>query len=260
GQSPVKGTIVGDSYYWAINRSMDATLGAEYFSKRGFSQHANFRALTSANSFLTATYFGVVDRGLGPTHVDQGGEDVRIQAEQYFPENVRAVANVEYLSSYLFRQAFSETFATAINSEVKSVLFASRNTDGYALGILAQRYQNFQSTNKGDSFSILHVASVDASSVDRQLFSTPFVYGFDAAATGLSRRSPTFSSANIVGRFDAHPRLALPVLLRGWTFRPAVAVRDTFYSQHKTPETAFAIGSTLNDPLNRKDFEGALEV
>jgi LPS-assembly protein len=260
GQSSVKGTIVGDSYYWAINRSVDATIGGEYFSKRGFEQNATFRDLTGPHSFVNATYFGVVDRGLGPTHINQGGEDVKIQAEQNLPQNVRTVANVEYLSSYLFRQAFSETYATAINSEVNSVAFASRNDNGYALGILAQRYQNFQSTNKGDSFSILHVPSVDASSVDRQLFNSPFSYGIDAEAAGLSRRSPTFSSANLVGRLDAHPHLALPMFLRGWTFRPAVAVRDTYYSQHKTPETAFAIGSTINSDLNRKDFEGELEI
>src|SRR5207248_7971475 len=181
-----------------------------------------------------------------------GGEDVKIQAEQFFPQNVRAVANVEYLSSYLFRVAFAENFQTAVNSEVKSDVFASRNDNGYSLGIIAQRYQNFQSTNNGDSFSILHVPSIDASSVNRQLFGSPLFYGFDASATGLSRRSPTFSSANLVGRFDAHPHISLPLLLRGWTFRPSVAVRDTFYSQHKTPETAFAIGSTINDPLNRK--------
>src|SRR3954447_19497726 len=68
GQSSVKGTIAGDSYFWAINRSMDATLGLEYFSRRGFAQHANFRALTRDNSHITATYFGVIDRGRGPVH------------------------------------------------------------------------------------------------------------------------------------------------------------------------------------------------
>ncbi|MBV9145662.1 MAG: LPS-assembly protein LptD, partial [Acidobacteria bacterium] len=236
GQSSVKGTIVGDSYFWAINRSADATLGLEYFSKRGLAQHASFRDLTGPNSFITATYFGVVDRGLGPTHVDQGGEDVKIRAEQFFPDNVRGVANIEYLSSYLFRQAFSETFAAAIDSEVKSLVFANRDDNGYFLGGLAQRYQNFQSTTPGDSFSILHVPSIDAASVDRQLFDTGFTYGFDTSATGLSRRSPTFSSANLVGRFDARPHLALPLFLRGWTFRPSVAIRDTYYTQHKSPE------------------------
>jgi len=260
GQSSVKGTIAGDSYFWAINRSMDATIGAEYFSKRGFAQHANFRALTSANSFISATYFGVVDRGLGPTHIDQGGEDVHLHAEQYFPQDIRAVANIEYLSSYLFRQAFAENFTTAVNSEVKSDVFATRDYDGFSLGAWAERYQNFQSTNNGDSFSILHVPSINASSVDRNFFGSPLLYGFDAEASGLSRRSPTFSSANLVARLDAYPHLTMPLFLRGWTFRPLVAVRDTYYTQHKSPETPFSIGTTVNDPLNRKDFEGELEI
>lgn len=260
GQSSVKGTIIGDSYFWAINRSTDATIGLEYLSKRGYAQHGNFRELTGPDSFIAATYFGVVDRGAGPAHVDQGGQDVHLQAEQNLPHNIRGVANIEYLSSYLFRQAFAENFTAAVNSEVKSDVFVNRDYNGYFVGALAQRYQNFQSTNKGDLFSILHVPSIDVDSVDRQLFNTPFVAGFDAEGTGLSRRSPTFSSANLVGRLDAHPRLALPLFLRGWTFRPSVAVRDTYYTQHKTPETPFSIGTTVNDPLNRKDFEGELEI
>ena len=47
GRSSTKGNIVGDSFYWAINRSLDATIGAEYFSKRGWSQRGEFRARPS---------------------------------------------------------------------------------------------------------------------------------------------------------------------------------------------------------------------
>jgi LPS-assembly protein len=36
-RSSTKGNVVGDAYYWAINRMMDATLGAEYYSMRGWS-------------------------------------------------------------------------------------------------------------------------------------------------------------------------------------------------------------------------------
>jgi LPS-assembly protein len=143
---------------------------------------------------------------------------------------------------------------------VKSDVFATRNRDGYSLGFLAQRYQNFLSTNKGDYFSILHVPSFDASSVDRNLLGSPFYYGFDASATGLSRRSSTFSSANLVGRFDGRPRISLPAFLNGWTFRPSAALRDTFYTQHKTEETPFDVGRTINDTLNRHAVEAEIEI
>ncbi len=39
GQSSRKGTTLGESFFWAINRSTDATIGAEYFSHRGWAQH-----------------------------------------------------------------------------------------------------------------------------------------------------------------------------------------------------------------------------
>jgi len=62
GNSSSKGLILGDAYYWAIDRSMDTTLGAEYFSQRGWSQHASWRFRPSDDSYLSARYYGVVDR------------------------------------------------------------------------------------------------------------------------------------------------------------------------------------------------------
>ena len=62
GQSSLKGTILGESFYWAINRSLDATIGAEYYSAIGWAQHGEFRSRPSATSFFNATYFGVLDR------------------------------------------------------------------------------------------------------------------------------------------------------------------------------------------------------
>src|SRR4029077_16529131 len=36
GQPSIKGTILGESVFWAINRGMDLTAGAEYFPRRGW--------------------------------------------------------------------------------------------------------------------------------------------------------------------------------------------------------------------------------
>ena len=53
GRSSTNGNEIGDSFYWAINRSMDATVGAEYLSKRGWSQRGEFRARPSDSSYVT---------------------------------------------------------------------------------------------------------------------------------------------------------------------------------------------------------------
>jgi hypothetical protein len=56
---------------------MDAHIGAEYFSARGWAPQAEFRAQPGANSFLDLNYYQVLDRGVGNPTVNQGGEGVR---------------------------------------------------------------------------------------------------------------------------------------------------------------------------------------
>ena len=65
GNSSTKGMIAGESVYWVFNRSMDATMGAEYYSKRGWFQRGDFRARPSDSSYLFFSYVGMVDRGIG---------------------------------------------------------------------------------------------------------------------------------------------------------------------------------------------------
>src|ERR1700736_1470036 len=111
GTSSIKGQILGEAFYWAINRSMDAVVGAEYFSRRGWAQHGEVRARPSEGSYVDMTYFGVLDRGIGTSKVSQGGEYIRLSAEDHFGHNIRGVANVDYLSSFLFRVAFNPIFS-----------------------------------------------------------------------------------------------------------------------------------------------------
>ena len=253
GRSSTKGTIVGDAYYWAINRSMDALLDVEYFSQRGWSQRGEFRARPSDTSFVDFSYFGVDDRK------HQGGQEVRLDGEGRFRSNVRAVANIDYLSSFVFRLAWTDTFTQAANSEVKSQAFLSNTVNGFSYNALAQRYQNFQSTEPGDVITILHAPSFEASSVDRQLGHSPFYWFFDAAAEGLSRSEPGFHTAgDLVGRFDLSPGLAMPLLIRGWSLRPELSLRDTFYTQQLMPSEVSRMAVT--NPINRKSLEGSFEL
>src|SRR5262249_37804848 len=143
GTSTTKGFIFGESLFWAINRSMDVHLGAEYFSKRGWAPQGEFRARPTESSFIDLSFFNVLDRGIGVPHVDQGGEDVRLSAESKFSHNFRGVADIDYLSSFVFRLAFNETFTQAVNSEVRSAAFLSNATRDYFYNVSMKRYQDF---------------------------------------------------------------------------------------------------------------------
>ncbi|MCU1283813.1 MAG: Organic solvent tolerance protein OstA-like protein [Acidobacteriales bacterium] len=250
GASSKKGTIVGDSFYWAINRSMDATIGAQYYSSRGWEQNGSFRAKPSQKSFIEFSYFGVLDRQ------NQGGEEAKLNAETTFAHGVRGVTSIDYLSSYVFRQAFTENFSQAVNSEVRSIAFLSKSYRNFFFNTAAARYQNFQSTIPGDVILILHVPGFETSSVDRRLKKSPLFWSYDAAAEGVSRREPGFKTDNLVSRFDLQPRLSIPLFFQGWTFRPEIAMRNTYYSQRQAGPN----GPVTDQSLNRRSIEAAVEM
>ena len=269
GRSSTRGNTAGDSIFWAINRSMDLLAGTEYFSKRGWAPDAEFRARPTDNSFIDLTYYSVFDRGFNqeingkPSHVDQGGTEVRLNTEGEFTHNFRSVANIDYLSSYVFRLAFSDVFAQAVNSEVRSQAFLSNTAGAFFINGRTSRYQDFQSTTPGDVITILHAPGGEISSVDQKLWGTPFHGSFDADAEGLSRSEPLFRTAPLVGRFDLSPALALPRLFHGWSFRPELSLRDTIYTQQLNPAGGTGltqVGTAVSNTLNRKSLEGSVEL
>lgn len=258
GASSRKGTILGESFYWAINRSMDATFGAEYYSSRGWALHNEFRAKPTETSYINFNYFGVLDRGFGPTKIDQGGQDIKLSGEAMIPFGVRGVISANYLSSFLFRLAFTEQYSQAVNSEVKSLAFLAKDFNGYYFSSAAQRYQNFQSATRGDSITLVHLPGFEFGAVDHRVPGTPFYWSFNGALEGVSRREPTFKTEDVVGRFDINPRAALPIFFRGWTIRPEFGLRNTYYTQRKSAGPG--VGTPLDQDLNRRAIEATVEL
>ncbi len=273
GHSSTNGYMVGEAYYWAINRMMDATVGAEYFSLRGGSQRGEFRVRPSETSYIDLNYFGVIDRGIGSPPLKEGGENARLNAAGNI-DGFRGVANIDYLSSFLFRLAFNEVFSQAVYSEVKSQAFLSKSTDGFSINGFAERYQNFLSTTSGQVITILHTPSADFSGVDHQIWRTPLYWSFDASGTGLSRSepaecstigsvqscTPAFRTANLLGRFDLNPEISLPLLFRGWSLRPELTLHETYYTQRLVGESGANPGQAVSDPIDRHAVETAVEL
>ena len=282
GNSSTKGYIAGESVYWAFNRSMDALVGADYYSKRGWFERGEFRARPNDSSYVFFNYVGMVDRGIGTPRQNQGGEDAHFMAERPFG-NFRGIANVDYLSSFVFRIAFTDVYTQAIDSEVRSQIFLSNTTSGFHFNALAERYQNFEvcvpppapetgacsTITQTELVRILHAPSFFLSGEERQLGNTPLYWSFESAAEGLQRREAPedlpqrqlgLRTAAVVGRFGLAPSLAMPLQWRGWSFRPALTLRDTFYTQEYDAALAAATGRAADDIVNRKALEASVEL
>jgi LPS-assembly protein len=269
GRSSANGTEAGDAFYWDINRSMDATIGGEYFSKRGWLQRGDFRARPSDTSYVELNYFGVIDRGIqvgtptGPQLLREGGQEVRLLGQGNY-DGIRAVSNVDYLSAFIFRLAFNDSFAQAINSEVKSQMFLEKDFNGVALGGMVERYQNFFQLAQADGaltnppvfndVEIWHTPSIDASSVDRGLPHTRLQWSFRSAFAGLSRSEPNFSTSSLMERLNLDPEISLPLLFHGWSFRPALAAHETYYTER------LAAGAAVSNAITRQAVDASVEM
>ena len=275
GNSSTKGMIAGESVYWVFNRSIDATVGAEYYSKRGWFQRGELRARPSDSSYVFFNYVGIVDRGIGspPNRQDQGGEDAHFLAERSFGD-FRGVANVDYLSSFVFRIAFTDVYTQAIDSEVRSQIFLSNTTNGFHFNALAERYQNFEVCNPQYA-----TERGPAARLRRRSWS-----GFCIRQVSSSlARSGSWEIRRYTGRSRARPRVcsgarlgSAPVLWwAGSTWRPRLRCRcngrDGRFVPHLrcairstrsegNPALAEATGRAADDILNRKSLEASFEV
>ena len=236
GESSRKGLILGDSVYWAPLDWADATVGSEYFSRRGWSQKAQIRMRPWENARLEADYFGVIDRGLeqpaGPP-IPQGGHEMHLLFSALLPDDWRAVADLDQLSSLTFRLAWSETYVQAVNSEVHNTAFLTRNFDGYSLNFAALSYENFLSATPQTSITLRTAPEARFSSVDRQFFQKlPLYFSFDAFAGGSHRGETVtpFDTFPFVERAEFSPTVVMPLHWGPWLdVTPEFTFRSTYY-------------------------------
>jgi LPS-assembly protein len=294
--SSIKGIIVGEQVYWAINRSMDMIVGTEYYSKRGWAPNGDFRYKGPGIDRLVVRWNALLDRGVeeevgatipartastsparsgggarpadllpgpvGDELVNQGGVDVVALGRKDLTSNTRVAGIVEYLSSYLYRLVFNDNFSQAVSSEVASDLSVTHEHNGFVPSVVLDRFQTFASSSNGNEARIMHLPSLRYDVLDRPLFASGLYWGLDSSLSYLNRSEPHFHARN-VGRIDFYPHLSLPLSAGGWSVVPEAALRDTMYTISQTPDLTGARSGTpsiSHDSLNRTDFEASVDI
>ncbi len=272
GQSSSKGFVIGETIYLPFNRSSDLTVGAEYFSQRGYSQLATFRYRGLGDDFVQAHYTGLLDRQNGPlgtTSANQGGEDISAGGRHDFSPGNRVAAQIEYLSSYVYREAFSESFNQAVSTDITSVAYGVHQASGFETALEADRYQGLKRVpvdatattpaQAGQEIRIFHVPQVSVISTDHRIGGSPFLWSLDSAAAGLKRVQPNFATSGVVERLDLHPELSLPLAAGGWRMFASAGVRETLYSRSRTPGANGEAPVERTSGLSRSSFDVAVE-
>jgi LPS-assembly protein len=269
GHSTIRGYMVGGGYYWAINRSYDLDYVLQYFTLRGPAHTFDFRGKPNAATDFNFSYYAVQDKGLPQQDgsvLKEGGQQFELNAKtQIWGFTGRLDYN--YLSSYLFRAAFSNSYTSAITSEVSSIGFLQRHfkDDMYTLNLVVQRDQLFESITypgqRPNDVVIAKLPSVEFSGREQQIASGPIPVWFSFGAAGglVSRQEPSFQTGWATERVDLQPRVATAFDFKGFSLNPSVTFGATDYGKSYTSTSTPTAPVVEATNLIRKDADFVLD-
>ncbi len=255
-----RGITFGAGYYWAINRSYDATYRAQWFTQRGVAHNIDFRGKPTQKTEYNFTLYGVNDRGQlldnGTRATPASGVLMKLGGRSELAHGFRVRGEFNYLSSFEFRQTFTESFFEAIYSEVHSQGAISKYWGPYAFSIAASRIETFQwpsaasfpyADASDNKLSLRKLPSFQFNSRDQELVKGPVpVYvSWDANYTFLRRHERAFQTRDFVGRADFEPRVLAPLHWKDFHLVPAFSIRETQYNSSLDPSTRRPIGDNF---------------
>ncbi len=166
GNSSLRGYTTGLGYFWAINRSYDLTYRALYYSKAGLANDAGIRGKVNDHTDFGADIYALA--GNSSQNI-VGGYLITADGKTNLGNGWFAEGDLRYLSSFLFREQFTQSFDEAISSETHSVGFLTKQFSDYGFNLVAQRNVNFQSTAPGDEIVIRKLPEAQFLARDREI-------------------------------------------------------------------------------------------
>jgi LPS-assembly protein len=265
GHSTTLGYVVGEGYYWAINRSYDMDYLFDYYTQRGTGHTVDFRGKPNEATAFNFNFFGVQDHGIQPgaknypcdsktplrdcPAAKQGGIQFKASARSEI-FGFRALLDIDYLSSYPFAAAFTNNFVPQHNSI--GLLQRHFDNDIYNFDIVFSRYEVYESFDSSAKPAVVQkLPMVETSGRLQQILGAKFPLWFSfSASTGLlSRSEPATTAGNSTApiaisslstgllnqRTDVRPTISSAFSFAGFSLYPSVSFEATDYNHYYSP-------------------------
>jgi LPS-assembly protein len=237
GTSTLRGHSLHNAFFWAINRSQDATILHDWYSKAGQGVGTEYRY----------NFGGGSDGNLRAHLLDEkaatgiaAARSYRLNgsANQLLPGRLRARARVDYFSSI----ATNQTFNTDINQASNGNRSVGGNVTGawgnYSLSGTADRTEYFANqtqSNVAGSWPRISIARAERPVGDTPLYLS--ARGEYAHILNIGRTAETELDRSLT-RVDFSPQIRFPFKKWQWfTANSAASLRNTYYSRSLDPLT-----------------------
>jgi LPS-assembly protein len=261
----LRGQSIQVPFFWAINRSQDATVAYEWFSKSGrgldteyrynygAGQDGTFRAHTLVQDQTTYT----LSNGSPGVLPESRSFELRGGANQALPYNLRARGRVDYFSSVETMQQSNTNVYDASRSQRSFGGNVVGSWRTYSLNATIDRSENFYSTT--ESVVTGGAPRVTLSRNERPLFGGSYVSASSEFVQSIrQRRTGEVVYDQGLARMDFTPQVRFPFRRWQWfTVNSTVSWRETFYTRSQDPDTtdpATNQPAIVEDNLNRQYF------
>ncbi len=192
GNSTIGGRMVGSGYYWAINRSYDLTYRGLWYTSRGFAHDFGFRGKVKPGTDFGVSIYGVYDTGLkkdGVITQQASGFNLLADGRSDLGRGWYFRGQLNYLSSFGFRQTWTQSFHEAVATESHSVAALSKHWSTYGVNGVVQRDEDFLSSADHDNILVRKLPEVEFLSREHLAphFRLPIYFSLDSLAGLLDR-------------------------------------------------------------------------
>ncbi len=244
GHSSTRGFLFGLGYYQTMGRSMDVTYVIQDFTSRGYAHQIDFRGRPTQKSDFNINFYGVQDRGIkqGANLLKAPGFSLTGAGRVEFGNGWVARGSLDYLSSYLFHQQFTDSFTQAIFSETHSVAFVEKHFGTATFDVSASRTENFLDTTAGNSVEIRALPEAEFHDNFTPILSgkVPLWFSLNSSWGYFHRVEPKpvgqpdpgfYQTSQFSSRGDFEPTLTSAFHFGGFSFVPEATAHEVYYGQ-----------------------------
>jgi LPS-assembly protein len=264
GSSTVRGQSVSVPFFWAINRSQDATLEYDFFSKTGQAYGGEYRYVQAPGSQGSLRTQYIAEHEATYTNADgtprtvPGNSSYSISGTmgQKLPHGWRATGNANYFSSLVSQQRYQQNVFAATNTTRSFNAGITGAIGKLRLTGTVERSEYF--TGSGESSNLYgSFPRIVANTPQSPLGKLPLYWSVQGEFVTLQRvdKSGTTENDHGLTRIDFLPTLRFPYTRWQFlTFNNTLSWRETYWSE------SLQNGLQVDEPIGRRYFDMSTQI
>lgn len=257
GASTIRGQTLSNAFFWAINRSQDATLYHDWYSKTGNGLGGEYRYVLGAGSQGNARMQFINEHDATYRRAD-GSEAQQAASSSYsiggnlaqrLSATFRLTGNADYFSSVTAQQRYQQNVYNATSRTRRFNTNLAGNFGRYSLSTTVEHNETFN--NETTSYVYGSAPRVTVTRAEAPIGHSPIYFGANSEYVTLLRtdKSGTRQNDRGLSRFDVYPTLRIP--FTRWpflTFNSSVLWRTTYWTESLDPTNA---SRNIHEPISR---------